>query len=598
MEPHADAGRLDGNEERRGSVDVSGFVRAFQVRAPKLMWLLGAGASAAAGIPTAWHLIWRFKQMLYCTEQRISASMCSDLGDPALRARIQTYLDAREIHPPCDSPEEYAHFFEMAFPDEQDRQRYIRNEFSAAVPSYGHIALAALMRLDRVRLVWTTNFDTLLEDAVATVYGTTGYLTVGTPDAPSVVTDALSNELFPVLVKLHGDFRSRRLKNTPDELREQDAHLRTSLVRYCQRYGLAVIGYSGRDQSVMDALLEAAKAPDSFPQGFFWFQREDSPCSPLVQELMNQLKSNGSQAELIEVDTFDELMSDLLLLNPTLPEDIQRHLQGRRKRIADVPPRRGQRAWPVIRLNGFRLLSAPEVCRRIECDIGGVREVREAIREARADVIASRRRSGVIAFGSDAELTRSFEPFRIREIGMHSLEKNRLRYESAEHGLLYDAICRALERERPLRVHHRSSGHLLTVDPSRDSMQFLAPLAQATKTETLAGKMRDSGAAWAEAMRVRLEYRLDRLWFIVEPTIWVERTEDDSAYDEGRQFIRSRLASRYNATWNELLDAWSHVLTGGQRQTTISAFGISDGCDATFIVSGITGFSWREAQSG
>jgi len=36
------------------------------------MWLLGAGASAAAGIPMAWDMIWEFKQQLYVSQRRVS----------------------------------------------------------------------------------------------------------------------------------------------------------------------------------------------------------------------------------------------------------------------------------------------------------------------------------------------------------------------------------------------------------------------------------------------------------------------------------------------------------------------------------------------
>jgi hypothetical protein len=56
--------------------------------------------------------------------------------------------------------------------------------------------------------------------------------------------------------KLHGDFRSRRLKNTGDELRHQDSRLRQILLGACRRFGLVVVGYSGRDDSVMETLTD------------------------------------------------------------------------------------------------------------------------------------------------------------------------------------------------------------------------------------------------------------------------------------------------------------------------------------------------------
>src|SRR5712691_5109858 len=40
------------------TVATDDFARRFSQRGGNLMWLLGAGASAAAGIPTAWDMIW------------------------------------------------------------------------------------------------------------------------------------------------------------------------------------------------------------------------------------------------------------------------------------------------------------------------------------------------------------------------------------------------------------------------------------------------------------------------------------------------------------------------------------------------------------
>lgn len=571
-------------------MNVSDFLRFHQVRAPKMMWLLGAGASAAAGVPTAYHLIWRFKQMLYCSEQHVSVRTCSDLGDPTLRSRIQHYFDSKGGFPKENSDDEYAHYFEAMFPYEADRQRYLEEIMRGVSPSYGHFALAALMKLAQARLIWTTNFDSMIEDAAATMYGSSGRLIVATPDAPHLGTHGIADERYPILVKLHGDFRSRRLKNTSEELRAQDAELRRDLVDTCKRFGLAVVGYSGRDESVMDALREVAESGHCFPFGLFWFYRPDSPCLQKVRDLIEQVCQAGADAEMIELDTFDELMGDLLLLIQDVPEDVQKHLSTQRQWVSNVPlpPTKGK--WPVLRLNALPILDAPTVCRRIVCSIGGIREVREALREANTEAIATRRQLGVIAFGSDAEIKHVFGSYGITTFDLHTIEPKRLRYESAEHGLLYEAIGRALQRERPVSVYHRRQGHLVVVNPSRgDRFQALKQV-----TRDVEGVVPGTQLSWAEAIRIRLEYRLDMLWLLMEPTIWVETTHEDAAFERGRQFVQQRLAARYNSGWNEILDAWANIIAGGERESIIRAFGIGDGCDAVFKVSGVTAFSRRE----
>jgi NAD-dependent SIR2 family protein deacetylase len=148
-------------------MDIPEFLRLYQLRAPQIIWFLGAGASAAAGVPTAYHLIWEFKRAIYCAEQRISVRTCADISDPTLQARIQNYFDSKGTYPAENSPEEYAFYFEVAYPDEADRRRALDIHVSAARPSFGHYALAGLMKSGKVRVVWTTNFDRAIEDASA-----------------------------------------------------------------------------------------------------------------------------------------------------------------------------------------------------------------------------------------------------------------------------------------------------------------------------------------------------------------------------------------------------------------------------------------------
>jgi NAD-dependent SIR2 family protein deacetylase len=231
------------------------FTRRFALRAANLMWFLGAGASASAGIPTAGDMVWEFKQLLYVSQRRATIQSVSDLSNPAIRAQLQSHIDAAGSLPAAGTPDEYASLFESVYPAESDRRAYLDAKLSGAKPSYGHLALAVLMRAQRARVVWTTNFDPLIADACANIFGTTGALTSVALDAPDIARQVLTEGRWPVEVKLHGDFRSRRLKNTADELRQQDARLRQLLVETCGRFGLVAAGYSGRDSSIMDALV-------------------------------------------------------------------------------------------------------------------------------------------------------------------------------------------------------------------------------------------------------------------------------------------------------------------------------------------------------
>jgi hypothetical protein len=211
----------------------------------------------------------------------------------------------------------------------------------------GHMALASLMKADKIRVVWTTNFDRTIEDAAAQVFGGTGKLTSATLDSAAIALNALNEGRWPILGKLHGDFQSRRLKNTPEELREQDVLLREALIQACGRHGLAVIGYSGRDESVIEALSTAMDASTPFPAGLFWFRRTDQELLNGVSQLAAKAQAKGVAMHLLEVETFDELMADVVNLIPDLPTEITTVLDRRLERVSNAPiPPSGKACTP------------------------------------------------------------------------------------------------------------------------------------------------------------------------------------------------------------------------------------------------------------
>ena len=137
------------------SIGQDDFARRFSVRGANLMWLLGAGASNAAGLPTANDLVVEFKRMLYVSQSGRPVRP-GDLAQPAIRNRIEAHVGTLGL-PESGDPEEYAAFFEAAFPHEADRAKFVDGQLGGAKPSYGHMALASLMAAGLCRLVWTTN---------------------------------------------------------------------------------------------------------------------------------------------------------------------------------------------------------------------------------------------------------------------------------------------------------------------------------------------------------------------------------------------------------------------------------------------------------
>jgi len=154
-----------------------------------------------------------------------------DTGDLLWVERIDAHFASSGTLPPDGDPDEYAAAFEAAYPSEADRRTYIDGKVAGARPSYGHRVLAALVASGQADCMFTTNFDPLVETAVAVARDLTptssgGALTVASIDSAERATRCVAESDWPLLVKLHGDFKESRLKNTTAELQDQDESLR------------------------------------------------------------------------------------------------------------------------------------------------------------------------------------------------------------------------------------------------------------------------------------------------------------------------------------------------------------------------------------
>lgn len=546
------------------------------------MWFLGAGASVSAGIPSASDMIWQFKQTLFVAQRKASPQSVADLANPAVRALLDSHVASSEHLPRPNSADEYAALFEATYPVERDRTTFIQGMISGAKLAYGHLALAALLKAGHAQLVWTTNFDHLVEDACAKTYGTTGALSVVALDAPELAGQLIGAQKWPITVKLHGDFRSRRLKNTADELRQQDAELRQQLVDACRRFGIVVAGYSGRDDSIMDSLEAVLDHAGAYPGGLFWLHRGEGPPLERVVRLLHRAAQAGVECGLVRIETFDEMMRDLVRQLPTLDMAALDALATGRSRVSGAPTLSGTRGWPLIRLNAVEVM-IPANCRKVVCAIDGTAAVRSAVAEAEARLIATRTQAGVLGFGSDAEFQRVFGPFGITEFDLATFETRRLRYDSGERSLLRDALVEALCAAKTLRaIRRRSADQLVPRDPTESDWDGLRAI-----TRQIAGTVsKHSEIRWQEGVSVRLDWADDRLWLLLDPKIVFDGVTDQTKAVTA-DFARERTVKRYNRDLDRLIDFWAKRLAGD----ALPALGIGDGIDARFSIGKQTAYS-------
>lgn len=572
--------------------DVPAFLRLFQLRAAQIMWFLGAGASRAAGIKTATDMIWDFKQRLYRSQKKLPPSAITDIGEPAVRRKLQSHFDALGTFPVAGAEAEYSAYFEATYHLPKDRRAYLDELIAKGKPSFGHLALTLLMAENLCRAVWTTNFDRTLEDAAARVLGGTGRLVTADLTEPEKLRRAWDEGRWPIYGKLHGDYHSEQLKNTGTEIQQQDAEMRRNLVDACRRQGLAVVGYSGRDASILEALTEALDDGRGFPGGLFWFKRsQDNPYGAVV-DLIRRARALGIDAHMIVAESFDELFSDLVRFLPQTADKVQALAGAMRPRLVTSAPRTSTDITPAIRTNALPLVSQPALCRLVDCKIGGFREIEQAMASAGVDIIAQRVSDGVLAFGRDIDIRKTFEPFGISAFETHPLASRRLVKETGERALLRDALFRALGKIQGLRRRRRGRTSLLLLDPAIVNASVFNT-DRIKPIDCLSGVVPKTTIGWSEACALRVDYRLDRLWLLLDPIVITEVPEETSEehLELAREFIRERRARRHNRAANAILDGWITLVVGRESSARLRAFDIADGIDAEFELLRTSGFS-------
>lgn len=561
------------------------------MRKAQIMWFLGAGASRASGIKTAYDMIWEFKQKLYCSERKIPLSAVPDIGDPLVRRKLQQHFDSAGGYPAGDSEDEYAFYFEKTYPSAKDRRAYIDEQTRSGKPSFGHLGLAMLMKKGLCRATWGTNFDRTIEDAAAKVFDGTGSMVVADLSEPSKVRAAFSESRWPVYAKLHGDFQSEQLKNATDELQQQDAEMRTCLVSACKAYGLAVVGYSGRDASIIAALRDAIDNGKGFPGGLFWFKRFQDEPYPAVLELIQSASQAGIDAAIVEVETFDELIADLLRFLPETEQDALTISNVHRPRLTQAQLRTATAHIPAIRTNALPITSYPANCRLVVCEIGGWEEIEKAVKTAGVDIDAHRTSAGVLAFGRDSDVRRAFDPHGITAFEMHAIAPAQLRAPTGTRTLIQNALFRALRR-RPLIDLHDNRGRIhLVAKPEVQAGVF--SVGDFRPISAIHGRVPKTSIDWVEACALRLDYRLDRLWLLLEPRINLVVPEGtaESEIAVAREFRRERRAGRRNRETNAMLQGWIKLIVGDDASLRLRSFEISDGYDADFEICKTSGFS-------
>lgn len=573
----------------------------FVTRPQGFCWFLGAGASRMSGLPTATDIIWDLKRRYYCREENQDVSR-QDMQLPAVKTRIQAFMDSRGF-PELWADDEYTTYFEKIFDTDRERQRaYLRGILAEDKVrlTAGNRIMGALLASGLTRMIFTTNFDSVVERAVAEVSGRS--ISAFHLEGPTAANQALANEEWPIYCKLHGDFRYDSVKNLSADLAQQDAALAECMLSSSGRFGFIVAGYSGRDESVMSLFRQALGRPNPFPHGLFWTGMRGAPVLPAVSELIQAAVSAGARAAYVEVDTFDALMLRMWRNLPSRPSDFDAKVRKTLPAAVTIAVPSPGTAPPLLRLNALPIATLPSralmVRPREDIDWPSLRTIQS---EAESRILVTKA-PNILCWGPPDTIAKAFKGHAVKIEGVDLPSDLTAGDALPLKGFVEEGIATALARDRPLLIRRRGNSPILIADAHAQDMSPLQPLSSAIGK--LTGQVTGVFAPvddehptpekvfWAEAVRVSIAQKNGATWLLVDPDIWIWPPR---ARDAAREFLDERRKDRLNAKFDGILTAWIQVLAGtAQRGAVVefSAFGhLEADANPTFTFGSRTGFS-------
>ena len=541
------------------------FLQHYVKNAPHLMWFLGAGTSRTAGLPTATDIIWDLKHKYYCLHEN-QDMQSHDINNSAIKKKIQTYMDSKGFSA-LWSPEEYSFYFDLTFGnDDKVQQKYIHEALAneKVCLNIGHRVLAALMEMGQARIIFTTNFDEVIETAFAEVAGKN--LSTFHLEGSYAALDALNAERFPLYAKVHGDFRYQSIKNLTEDLRSNDSEIQKCFLAASTRYGLVVSGYSGRDGNVMSMFRDALDQNNVFPHGLFWTVPKISGAEKNVLQIIAYAKEKNVCAHIIETGTFDEMLSKIWRQVEGKSQALDGKVRTAHVERVSIPLPAPGKQFPILRTNALPVITPPASCGMVDLD-GSITfgALKEKIIEKFPNAVLTYT-DKILFWGNREEVLKVLPAEKIKAIVPFAF-KDGAQSASAStfvKSFFEEALATALCHGKPLFLRRKNRTYHAVVQHDAANIPLFSGLRNVLKykgspgyiTGNVPGKQ---DVTWAESVSIRLEEHGGRLWVMLKPDIWIKPL---AKRQEARDFLRKRRLYRYNNKAYYLLDAWIEILLG------------------------------------
>ena len=341
--------------------------------------LLGSGASRSAGVKDGWEVV----KDLICRVARLRGASVE--ADP-----IGWWVSEYGVEP------QYSALLGQLGRTASERAELLREYFEPTAeereqglkaPTEAHKALAGLAAQGVVRVILTTNFDRLMEDALSRV----GVV-------PDVVTPASIGGMKPLqhsrctVFKVHGDYMDHRTLNTPGELSSYRRPIETLLRRIFSEYGLVVCGWSAEWDVRLRELISAST---TYRYSTYWLAYGEPGAA--ARDLIGR-----RSAEVVPVKSADSFFVSLEEAARSLDREQVRHPASREVAI-DTCKRLIESAVPPVRLSDLVQCEADAICRYMLADefrTGQEFDPSEYVRRVRKILSLAAGLGGVLAVGA------------------------------------------------------------------------------------------------------------------------------------------------------------------------------------------------------
>ncbi|MGN4421140.1 SIR2 family protein [Bacillus cereus group sp. MYBK249-1] len=282
--------------------------------------LLGSGISRAANIPTGWEIVKELCNRIMILEKE-------NHNNPT-----QWYQEKYEQEPSYDkvierlakTPADRLGLLSEFLEPKQEDEEHIKK------PTKAHRAIAKLVKNGYIKVIITTNFDRLMEQALEEL--NVDFQTLHDVSNISGIKPLVHANC--TIVKVHGDYRDVRFKNVSQELEIYHEDLSKLLLRVFDEYGIITSGWSAEWDTALRNTINSVKGRR---YSWYWHAFTDKLSEPAeellkVRDGIKIIDSNGADSFF---SALSENVESISKLKKTNHENIQVKINKLKKYITN-----------------------------------------------------------------------------------------------------------------------------------------------------------------------------------------------------------------------------------------------------------------------